>query len=408
MTTKQTMRTLTLLLILLTSFCNQGQLVPGKIYINEVQTIADPIVGAERLDLYIPAIQNLRVGVVANQTSTIDKKHLVDVLLEQQIDVKMVFAPEHGFRGQAANGEHVSSGKDEKTGLPMISLYGKHKKPSPQDCAQIDAFVFDIQDVGARFYTYISTLHYVMEAAAENGKKVIVLDRPNPNGYYVDGPVLDLSFQSFVGMHPIPTVHGLTVGELALMINGEGWLKAGLTCDLQVVPCEGYDHSMTHDLPIAPSPNLPNFEAVQLYPSLCFFEGTIVSVGRGTDFPFQAIGLPNYHDGNFKFTPKHLPGIAAHPPYEGEECSGHLLKNMGSFYFTASKRLNLDWLIEMYSSNKDNFFKTNFFDKLAGTDELRLAIIAGKTSEEIHEEWQDALFVYKVMRKKYLLYTDFE
>ena len=358
--------------------------------------------------MYLPKIQNLRVGVVANQTSTIDNKHLVDVLLEQQIDVKVVFAPEHGFRGQAANGEHVSSGKDEITGLPIISLYGKHKKPSREDCAQIDAFVFDIQDVGARFYTYISTLHYVMEAAAENGKKVIVLDRPNPNGYYVDGPVLDLKFQSFVGMHPIPTVHGLTVGELALMINGEGWLNHGLKCDLQVVPCEGYDHTMTYDLPIAPSPNLPNFESIQLYPSLCFFEGTIVSVGRGTEYPFQAIGFPDYVDGNFKFTPQHLPGIAAHPPYEGKECSGHLLKDLGNFYFTASKRLNLDWLIEIHSSNKVNFFKADFFDKLAGTDQLRLAILAGKTSEEIHKDWQDALNAYKVMRKKYLLYPDFE
>ncbi len=401
------LRTLPFYLLLVLAFCNNSSTEPTQNLTST--TIQNQLrVGAEQTHQYLPLLEGKRVGVVANQTSLIQKTHLIDSLIAQNVNVISVFAPEHGFRGAAANGEKVNDGKDPKTGLPIISLYGNHKKPSPEDCKNIDVFVFDIQDVGARFYTYISTMHYVMEAAAENNVEVIILDRPNPNGYYVDGPVLDLEFQSFVGMHPIPVVHGLTVGELANMINEEAWLKNQMKCKLTVIPCTNYDHSIKYTLPIAPSPNLPNELSIQLYPSLCFFEGTKVSVGRGTNFPFQCFGTPTNLLASFSFTPKHIPGVAVNPPYENENCFGTNLSSLDIGYFYSRKELNMSWLIGMYQQETDDFFKENFFDKLAGTSALREAIIEGKSEEEIRQSWQKKLNAYKVLRKKYLLYPDFE
>lgn len=394
--------------LLILAFCNNAPFASKEEHPPSTKQNTRIMVGAEQMEKYLPFLKGKNVGVVANQTSYINNTHLIDHLVAQNVKVKSVFAPEHGFRGAAANGEMVADGKDPKTGLPIISLYGKHKKPSKEDCKNIDVFIFDIQDVGARFYTYISTMHYVMEAAAENNVEVIILDRPNPNGYYIDGPILEMELQSFVGMHPIPVVHGLTVGELAKMINEERWLANQVRCKLTVIPCENYDHSKKYELPIAPSPNLPNGLSIQLYPSLCFFEGTKVSVGRGTDFPFQCFGTPNNSFGSFTFTPKHLPGIAAHPPYENETCFGSNLSSLDERFFYEKKELNLSWLLATYDQDKEGFFKENFFDKLAGTRDFRRDIMAGKNEQEIRSTWQENLNAYKLMRKKYLLYPDFE
>jgi len=367
--------------------------------------------GAEQTEFYIPLLSGKRVAVIANQTSRIGSTHLVDSLLSRGVTVVCVFAPEHGFRGDVGAGEKILDGKDPRTGLPVFSLYGKTKKPSEEQLQSVDIILFDIQDVGARFYTYISTMHYAMEAAAENGKPFIVLDRPNPNGFYIDGPVLDPAFQSFVGMHPIPVVHGCTVGELAGMINGEKWLDQGLHADLKVIPCSNYSHSDFYELPVSPSPNLPNKSAIYLYPSLCFFEGTVVSVGRGTELPFQSIGYPGNTTGRFQFVPRDLLGIVTDPPHEGKECTGHDLAAFGSFYFKTSRHLYLDWLTGLYSASadKDGFFsQAAFFDKLAGSDKLRKMVVAGKQPDEIRASWQSELAAYREMRKSYLLYADFE
>lgn len=362
--------------------------------------------GASMWEIYIPDIKNKKTGVVANQTSLVNGMHLVDFLISKGIKVEKVFAPEHGFRGEAGPGDTVASGIDKKTGIPIISLYGSHKKPTPADINGIEYMIFDIQDVGARFYTYISTLHYVMEACAENKIPVMVLDRPNPNGYYIDGPVLDTNFRSFVGMDPIPVVHGLTVGEYAKMANGEGWLKDGIRCDLEIILMKGYTHSMRYDLPVRPSPNLPNPASVYLYPSLCFFEGAAVSVGRGTEYPFQLFGYPEFSEGDFLFTPKEIAGVIKDPPYENVACKGILL-NTNWKNLLEEKQLNLQWLMKAYGSypEKEKFFN-KFFDKLAGTDSLRKQIVAGKTAEEIRLSWQPELEKYKLKRKKYLLYKE--
>ncbi|MCB0760026.1 MAG: DUF1343 domain-containing protein [Flavobacteriales bacterium] len=367
------------------------------------------VVGAERLNSYLPQLQNRKVAIVANPTSVVGETHLVDTLLALHVNVVKVFAPEHGFRGDAEAGAHIKSGIDEKTGLPIVSLYGSNKKPTAPQLADVDIIIFDIQDVGARFYTYISTLHYVMEAAAENNKKVIVLDRPNPNGFYVDGPVLQPKYKSFVGMHPIPIVHGMTIGELARMINGEGWLEGGRTCDLSVVACVNYAHLDLYTLPIAPSPNLPNMTAIYLYPSLCLFEGTSVSVGRGTELPFQVIGHPG-HKAKYAFIPQSIAGVSENPKHQGETCYGHDLTEFGNFYFTGKGQLYLEWLIGMNEElgSEALFSRPEFFDKLAGTDRLRKAIIAGKSAEEIRLEWKDDVEKFKKLRRKYLLYSDFE
>ncbi len=361
-------------------------------------------VGAERTDQYVPLLLGHRVAVVTNQTGMIGHTHLVDSLLAIGVNVKMVFAPEHGFRGEASAGEHVADERDKRTGLPLVSLYGKNKKPSPAQLADVDILLFDIQDVGVRFYTYTSTLHYVMEAAAEQGKQVIVLDRPNPNGFYVDGPVLDTAFRSFVGMDPVPLVHGMTIGEYARMINGQGWLKGSVKCNLTVIPCSGYDHSTYYELPVKPSPNLPNMAAVYLYPALGLFEGTNVSVGRGTDKPFQCIGFPGCTLGDYSFTPRSMPG-AAKPPHEGQRCTGLDLSSYGDFYTRLDPGLTLEWLIGMYNAAPDKAkFFNNFFDKLAGTNTLRKAVEAGIPESEIRKSWRKDLDVFKTMRKGYLLY----
>lgn len=362
-------------------------------------------VGAAQLSQYLPLLENKKVAVVVNQTSTIGTTHLVDTLLSQGIYLTTVFAPEHGFRGKADAGETIQDGKDPKTQLPIISLYGKNKKPSAQQLKDIDIVIFDIQDVGTRFYTYISTMHYVMEACAENDIPFLVLDRPNPNGHYVDGPIREEAYQSFVGMHPIPIVHGLTVGELALMINGEGWLNGGLTCTLTVIPCANYRRGQFYDLPIKPSPNLPNATSILLYPSLCLFEGTTASVGRGTQQQFQVIGHPKYDKGEYSFTPTSQPG-ATHPKHQDKKCYGYDLSSLGVEYLYNRRQIQLEHLINFYNNfpDKTTFFnQNNFIDKLAGTAQLRKQIIAGKTAEEIRESWQAPLADYKKMRNKYLL-----
>ncbi len=362
---------------------------------------------ADRVEEYLPLLKDKRVALVVNQTSRVGSVLLPDFLIANQIKVVRIFAPEHGFRGNASAGEKVDDGKDAATGLPVISLYGKNFKPKSSQMKGIDLVIFDIQDVGARFYTYISTLHYVMEACAESKKQLIVLDRPNPNGYYLDGPVLEPGFNSFVGMHPVPIVYGMTIGEYAQMINGEGWLKEGEKCSLKVIPCASYTHDSLYKLPVAPSPNLATQQAIYLYPSLCLFEGTDVSVGRGTNLPFEVAGKPDFKEGSYTFTPQNIPGKAEHPPYEGKECRGFLLTKFADEYIKLSKQLYLYWLQGFYekSKDKDHFFNA-FFDKLAGTDQLRKQIIEGKTPNEIQDSWQPGISAFKKIRSKYLLYPD--
>ncbi len=356
-------------------------------------------VGAAQMEHYLDALENKRVGLVVNHTSLVNGVHLVDTLLASGVKVQKIFAPEHGFRGTADAGEVIQNAKDTKTGLPIISLYGSNKKPTAAQLKDIDILIFDIQDVGVRFYTYISTMHYVMEACADNRKRLLILDRPNPHGNYVDGCVLKPAYRSFVGMHPIPIVHGLTVGELARMINGEGWLLSGKACILQVVPVKNYHHSDAYTLPVKPSPNLPNQQAILLYPSLCLFEGTKMSVGRGTPFPFQVVGAPDARFGDFQFTPSATAG-AKNPLYKGQTCYGIDLRTP-----LAKRAFTLRYLIDFYrkSPNKNTFFN-NFFDKLVGTDKLRKQIVAGMSEEEIRASWQEELTAYRTLREKYLLY----
>lgn len=371
---------------------------------NSTAQNASPMPAIYDTAAYLPLLKGKTVGVVANQTSMKGESHLVDYLLSQGIDIKRVFAPEHGFRGKADAGETIEDGKDAKTGLPIISLYGKNKKPSQQMLDSLDLIVFDIQDVGVRFYTYISTLTYVMEAAAEKGIPVIVLDRPNPNGHYVDGPILQPEFKSFVGMHPVPVVYGLTIGEYGCMVNQEGWLANNLKCDFSVIKCLGYDHSSRYKLPIKPSPNLPNERSIELYPSLCFFEGTVVSAGRGTDYPFQLFGAPFYRT-KVSFIPKPNEG-SKHPKFENQKCWGFKLADGNAKRPTSIDLSYLDWA---YKNAKDkSAFFNNFFNTLAGNAELKEAIESGKDVEEIYESWKPGLNAFKEMRKKYLLYPDFE
>ena len=366
--------------------------------------------GADRIDDYRYSLEQNRVAVVANQTSMVGDLHLVDFLLQEEIDVVKVFAPEHGFRGKADAGAHVNDGRDEKTGLKLTSLYGKNKKPSYDHLADVDVVVFDIQDVGVRFYTYISTMHYVMQSCAEMDKKMIVLDRPNPNGFYVDGPVLSLDNQSFVGMHKIPLVHGMTIGELANMINNEGWLGEDLKCDLEVVTCLNYDHNDYYKLPVKPSPNLPNMQSIYLYPSLGLFEGTVVSVGRGTEFPFQVVGHPGLTKGDFKFTPTPSAG-ARYPKLQGQVCNGYDLREYGISTMPFEKQIKLNWLIEAYNELKEDeipfFLETGFINLLAGTKTLKNQIVSGMTESEIRETWKCGLLEFKKLRAKHLLYPDF-
>ncbi|WP_461063605.1 exo-beta-N-acetylmuramidase NamZ family protein [Spirosoma horti] len=358
--------------------------------------------GADQMNLYLPTLQGKRVGLVVNHTSRVGAAHLVDSLLSRGVSIKTIFAPEHGFRGQATDGEEISSGRDPKTGIMITSLYGKNRKPTPQQMDSLDVVVFDIQDVGARFYTYTSTMHYVMEACAEANKPMILLDRPNPNGHYVDGPVLEAKFKSFVGLNPIPVVYGLTMGELARMINGQGWLAGAKTCPLTVIPLKNYTHQTPYTLSVPPSPNLPNQQAILLYPSLCFFEGTVVSVGRGTDKQFQVIGSPYTKYGPYTFTPVDKPG-AINPPLEGQLCYGLDL----SAVMVSKQGLMLDYFFDFFNraSDKSKFFlANNGIDRLAGTDQLRLQLLAGVPVAKIRKSWEPGINAYKLIRKKYLLY----
>lgn len=398
--------------VLLTFLISTYSFSISQTIINRVndQTAESPLItGAGKTESYFFLLSDKRIGIVANQTSVVGEKHLVDTLIHSGFDVVKVFAPEHGFRGEAGAGEDIESGIDKKTGIPVISIYGKKKKPAPDDLEGIEIMIFDIQDVGVRFYTYISTLTYVMESCAENHISLIVLDRPNPHGDYVDGPVLKSEFASFVGMHPVPVVYGMTIGEYALMVNGERWLKDSLQCNLTVIPCTNYDHHSRYILPVPPSPNLPNNTAVQLYPSLCFFEGTIISVGRGTDYPFQVIGHPDFVVGSFDFVPRDIPGKAMDPPYEGIRCYGHSLIGYAENVPDTNRKLNLFYLLEMYKvlgTNHDFFIP--FFDKLAGSDQLCKQIISGMTENEIRSTWEKDISAFLVVRKKYLLYPDFK
>ena len=380
--------------------------------INKVKK-AKLLTGAEQTALYVPLLKGKRVGMVLNQTSIIGKKHSVDSLRNLGINIVKVFGPEHGFRGQASAGAKVESNIDKKTGIPVISLYGSHYKPTPADLKDIDLVVFDIQDVGARFYTYISTLHYLMEACAENNLELLILDRPNPNEFSVDGPILEEKFKSFIGMHPVPITHGMTIGEYAKMINGEGWLKNKIQCKLNIIKVANYTHSTQYTLPVKPSPNLNTQQSILLYPSLCLFEGTIISQGRGTYFPFQVLGSPKLKGKyKFSFTPVSIPGMSETPLHQNEVCYGLDLRKYNTDNFLKSGRINLQWLIDIYSAypEKDKFFdykqnkQMNNFDRLAGTESLKQQIIAGKTEEEIRSSWEPSLSRYKLMRKKYLLY----
>jgi len=364
----------------------------------------DPIPGANQIELYKPLLEGKSVAIVANQTSMIGQIHLVDKLISEGISIKVIFAPEHGFRDLADAGETIENGKDTKTGIKIISLYGNHLKPTHDDLSGIDVVVFDIQDVGTRFYTYISTLHYLLEACAENNVPFIILDRPNPNGFYFDGNILDTTYQSFVGMDPVPVVHGMTVGEYAEMANGEGWLKNGVKCRLTVIRCKNYSHDTLYDLPVKPSPNLPNQTSVYLYPSICFFEGTTLSLGRGTAFPFQVFGSPELPDRGFSFTPESMPG-AKNPPLKGVKCFGTDLRDAVRMRLVPVPKLNLEWVISAYNDfpDKDKFFNS-YFDVLAGGPLLREQIQKGMTSDQIRATWKEGLEKFGRLRQKYLLY----
>ncbi len=366
-------------------------------------------VGAERTDLYLPLLKGKNIAIVANQTSTIKNTHLVDSLIALGVKVQKVFAPEHGFRGEADAGEKIITTTDVKTGLPIVSLYGGHTKPTAKDLEGIDMVIYDIQDVGVRFYTYISTMQYVMEACAENNIPFLILDRPDPNGFYIDGPVLEAKYKSFIGLHSIPIVYGLTAAEYAYMLNGENWLKDSVKCKLMHIPVEGYTHNDFYELPVKPSPNLPNMSAIYLYPSLGLFEGTVISAGRGTSIPFQLVGYPDYSKGNYKFTPHSIPGVAKNPPYENELCNGLDLSGLDKDYFKNNKAINISWIHDLYNDakNKKKFFNS-YFNKLAGNASLKQQIISGITVDEIRKSWQPDLNAYKIIRKKYLLYPDFE
>ena len=373
-------------------------------YLSFSQSNNKLIVGANRTELFLNHIEGLNVAVVANLSSKIKSNtksiHLIDSLLKLNIKIKKVFSPEHGFRGEADAGEKVEDGIDQKTGIPIISLHGTNKKPTKDQMKDIDVVIFDIQDVGARFYTYISTLHYVMEAVGENNKKLIILDRPNPNGHYVDGPILESKYKSFIGMHPIPIVYGMTIGEFGIMINEEGWLKNQIYSDLKVIPIKNYNRKMVYELPIKPSPNLPNKQSINLYPSLCFFEQTPISIGRGTNMQFQVIGSPEWENNDFSFKPISMSG-AKYPKHIDQICNGIDLRE--SAYLS---RINLKWLIDAYnkSKNKSAFFKDGF-NKLAGNKMLKEQIIDGLSEKEIKQSWKSGVENFKLMRSKYLIYN---
>lgn len=391
-----------ILILFFTSPWCRSQALQNK---EELSTVIRP--AAECMDQYLFLLSDKKVGVVANHTSLVGSTHLVDTLLKSGIDVVKIFGPEHGFRGNASDGALVEDALDSMTGIPVISLYGDHKKPTTGDLNGLDVLVFDIQDVGCRFFTFISTMTYVMEACAEKGLPMVILDRPNPNGYYVDGPVLESKFRSFVGLHPVPIVYGMTIGEYALMVNGEKWLDNGIQCNLKVIPCSGYNHSARYQLPVKPSPNLPVMESVYLYPSLCLFEGTSISVGRGTDKPFTMIGHPLFHEGSFMFVPQSVPGVSDNPPFKGKVCYGQNLETAAAG-IKEDGHVELGWLTGMYKHmrGRSDFF-TPYFEKLAGTAKLREQIESGMPAKAIRRSWQKDIRQFMKIREKYLLYPDF-
>jgi len=363
--------------------------------------------GADRTDLYFNLLKNKTIGIIANNASQINGKNIVDSLISSGFDVKTIFCPEHGFRKFEEAGQMIKNSIDSATGIRIVSLYGKSRKPDKKEIADLDIVIFDLQDVGVRFFTYISTLANMMEACAESNTPLIVLDRPDPNGFYIDGPVLDSAYASFVGMHPVPVVYGMTIGEYASMINEEGWLKNGVICDLRIIPLDNYTHSSVYDLPVKPSPNLPTMNAVWLYPSLCLFEGTIVSVGRGTETPFEVIGHPFLKGFSFSFTPENIKGMSQNPVYRGQVCLGLDLSNFYSTHPKMKGRINLSWLTMTYKDlgSKPDFFN-DYFDKLAGNSELRKQIMEDIPEMEIRKSWEPGLSKFKEIRKKYLLYPE--
>lgn len=364
--------------------------------------------GAWQTGEYIPLISKGNVALVANQTSTIGSVHLLDTLLKSGVKITRVFGPEHGFRGNAANGEHVSSEKDPLTGIPVISLYGKHREPTDADLEGISTIVFDLQDVGVRFYTHLTTLHHIMNSCAEKNIQLVVLDRPNPNGYYTDGPILQPEYRSDVGIHPIPLVHGMTLGELAQMINGEKWLRNSLTCKLTVVKTQHWNHNRRYTLPVPPSPNLPTPESIIAYPTLGLFEGIDISIGRGTEHPFECFGAPWLNSAPYTFYPVEIPGKTMNPPYEDDTCHGYLIKDFAGNYLIDLRKLYLEWLVlllEQYPDTDKNTFFNPFFDKLAGTDQLKKQLLSGIDADAIRETWKPGLEEFKTRRKPYLLYS---
>ncbi|RAJ87848.1 uncharacterized protein YbbC (DUF1343 family) [Chitinophaga dinghuensis] len=370
------------------------------------QYATNVITGADQISDWAPSLKNSRVALLVNQTATIGNTHLVDSLLKLKIKVQKIFSPEHGFRGNADAGEKVGNATDPGTGLPIVSLYGAHRKATKADLQDVDVIIFDIQDVGARFYTYISSLQEIMESAAENKKQVLILDRPNPNGDYVDGPILDTAFKSFVGMQPIPIVHGMTIGEYARMLNGEGWLQKRMKANIRIISCKNYTHHTFYALPIAPSPNIPNMKAVNLYTSLCFFEGTNISLGRGTDKPFQIYGAPSLPNTGFSFTPRSTPG-AKNPPLKDSLCYGEDLSHAPEATPSLGRKIQLKWLLSAYKNypDKSKFF-IPFFNKLAGNAILMQQIKDGMSEEAIRKTWEPGLEKFKRIRAKYLLYAE--
>ncbi len=397
-------------LALLTACSNSAGTNTGKDSVSSTsgtQNKTDIVTGAQQIDKYLPLLEGKNVALAINNTSVIDGKLSMDTLLKRGVKIVKGFGPEHGFRGEASDGAKINDAVDEKTGVPVISLYGSKYKPTREDMKGVDVMIFDIQDVGVRFYTYLSTLHYIMEACAENNVELIVLDRPNPNDGYIDGPIREADQESFVGKHAIPILHGLTFGEYAGMINGQGWLPGKAQCKLTVIKMENYNHGKPYTLPIAPSPNLNSQQAILLYPSLCLFEGTAISQGRGTQHPFTVLGSPALKGKyGFSFKPVSIPGMSDNPPHKDKVCYGIDLREYDTNVFIESGRINLAWLKEFYSAypNKAEFFSAARFDRLAGTTKLRKQIIEGKSEEEIRKSWEPGLGQYKEMRKKYLLY----
>lgn len=392
---------------------NPGVPDPYKVKAEDIDKPKKMLTGAEQTGLYVPYLKGKRVGMVVNPTSIIEKETTVDSLLKLGLKIVKIFGPEHGFRGNASAGVHVSDDVDVKTGIRAISLYGKHSTPTKEDLADVDVMIFDIQDVGVRFYTYINTLQRVMEACAENNKELLILDRPNPNGFYIDGPVLEPQHKSGIGAKPIPVVHGLTVGEYAQMLNGEGWLDNKLKCKIKVIKVANYTHDMPYVLPVKPSPNLNTAQSILLYPTTCLFEGTYLNHGRGTQFPFTVVGAP-YLKGkyDFSYTPVSIKGMSETPLFMNQVCYGLDLRNYNTEIFRKTKQINLDWIIELYKAapNKADFFNSKLskemgtIEKLIGVSAFRQQIIDGKSEKEIRASWEPGLSNYKTMRKKYLLY----